>query len=85
LLNFYNPTTLQDLDNHRVVIEHRISEKVVAELERRGYQFDWVGPYSQGGPAARWLGGDQMVGIDPNSGMRYGATDPRGVGQAAGN
>jgi len=84
LLNFYNPTTLQDLDNHKVTIEHRIDEKVVRELERRGYQFDWVGPYSQGGPAARWLGGDQMVGIDPSTGMRLGATDPRGVGQAAG-
>jgi len=26
LLNFYNPTTLQDLDIHRVTMEHRISE-----------------------------------------------------------
>jgi len=82
--SFYNAPPLLDLDNLKVSIENRIDEKVVEELKRRGYQFDWLGPYSQGGPTTRWLGGDQMAGIDPTSGMRYGATDPRGVGQAAG-
>jgi gamma-glutamyltranspeptidase/glutathione hydrolase len=75
-------------DDNKIAIEHRIPDKVVSEVIRRGYQIEWLGPYSQGGPTSqgglRSLGGDQMVGIDPQSGMRYGATDPRGVGKAAG-
>lgn len=84
LPNFYSAPTLQDLDDHKVVLEHRIDDKVAEELRARAYKIEWVGPYSQGGPVSRWLGGAQMVGVDPNSGIRYGATDPRGVGQAAG-
>jgi gamma-glutamyltranspeptidase/glutathione hydrolase len=72
----------------RIPIEHRIDEKVAEELTRRGYHIDWLGQYSQGGPTTqggvRPLGGVQMVGIDLATGMRYGATDPRGVGVAAG-
>jgi len=63
-------------EDNKVFIEHRIDDKVAGPLKKRGYQIEWVGPYSQFGA--------QMIGIDPNSGMRYGATDPRLVGQAAG-
>jgi gamma-glutamyltranspeptidase/glutathione hydrolase len=75
-------------DELQIPIERRIDDNVAQELRRRGYHIDWLGLYSQGGPTTqgglRPLGGVQMVGIDPETGMRYGATDPRGVGVAAG-
>lgn len=59
-----------------VHIEHRIDDGVVKELRRRGYQVDWAPPYA--------MGNAQLVGLDPDSGMRYGAADPRSVSHAAG-
>jgi gamma-glutamyltranspeptidase / glutathione hydrolase len=64
------------VDDATVYIEHRIDDKTAEQLRRRGYRIEWVGPYSQFGA--------QMVSIDPSSGTRHGATDPRLVGQAAG-
>ncbi len=63
---------------HKVRIEKRIDDMVAKELKKRGYQIEWAGPYSYS------FGGAQMAGIDPDSGIRYGATDPRFLGQAAG-
>ena len=65
-----------DLNGEKVFIEHRIEEGVAAELKKRGYQVEWLAPYSM--PNA------QMAGIDPDTGVRYGAADPRVVGKAAG-
>lgn len=59
-----------------VQIEHRVEQKVIEELRRRGYQVDWAAPYS--------MANAQLVGLDPASGTRYGAADPRSVGHAAG-
>jgi gamma-glutamyltranspeptidase/glutathione hydrolase len=63
---------------HSVRIESRIDSTAYEELERRGYHFEWAGPYSYP------FGGAQMAGIDPETGVRYGATDPRFLGQAQG-
>ncbi len=60
----------------KVTVEHRIDEAVANELEKRGYRIEWAGPYS--------MRNAQMAGIDPETGMRYGAADPRGEGHAAG-
>jgi gamma-glutamyltranspeptidase/glutathione hydrolase len=65
-------------EGHAVTIENRIEDWVVQELVRRGYRFDWAGPYSYP------FGGAQMAGIDPVTGVRLGATDPRFLGLAAG-
>jgi gamma-glutamyltranspeptidase/glutathione hydrolase len=65
-----------DLTADKIFIEHRIEEGVAEELKKRGYHIEWLGPYSM--PNA------QMAGIDPNTGIRYGAADPRVVGKAAG-
>ena len=64
------------IDGSTVFIEHRLDDQVAEQLRRRGYRIVWVGPYSQFGA--------QMAGIDPSSGQRYGATDPRLAGKAAG-
>ncbi|PYT14968.1 MAG: hypothetical protein DMG59_15470 [Acidobacteria bacterium] len=81
---FPNAGRLLDLDDNKVSIESRIDDKVAEELKKRGYQLERVGPYSFNLGGVRPLGGVQMIGIDPDSGIRYGATDPRGVGKAAG-
>ncbi len=65
-------------DGHSVKIENRIEDHVARELKRRGYRFEWAGPYSYP------FGGAQMAGIDPETGVRYGATDPRFLGLASG-
>jgi gamma-glutamyltranspeptidase / glutathione hydrolase len=64
------------IDGSTVFIEHRLDDQVAEQLRRRGYRIGWVGPYSQFGA--------QIAGIDPGSGRRYGATDPRLAGKAAG-
>lgn len=61
---------------NEVQIEHRMDERVIEELTRRGYQVDWAPPYS--------MANAQLVGLDPVSGTRYGAADPRSVSHAAG-
>jgi gamma-glutamyltranspeptidase/glutathione hydrolase len=63
-------------EDDSVYLEHRIDERVAEQLRHRGYRLQWVGPYSQFGA--------QMAGVDPQSSMRLGATDPRLPGQAAG-
>ncbi len=68
----------QPPDGHMVKIENRIEDRVTQELRQRGYRFEWAGPYSYP------FGGAQMAGIDPVTGVRYGATDPRFLGLAVG-
>jgi gamma-glutamyltranspeptidase/glutathione hydrolase len=63
-------------DEMKLTVEHRIDKSVVDELETRGYRIEWAGPY--------WMRNAQMAGIDPETGIRYGAADPRGEGHAAG-
>jgi gamma-glutamyltranspeptidase/glutathione hydrolase len=65
-----------DVNVEKVFIENRIENGVSDTLKKRGYQIEWLAPYSM--PNA------QMAGIDPNTGVRYGAADPRVVGKAAG-
>ena len=62
--------------DNKVRIEHRIDDKVIEELKRRGYQIEWLAPYS--------MASGQVAGIDPTTGIRFGATDPRAHGKAAG-
>ncbi len=59
-----------------VHIEHRIDEAVAPELTRRGYRIEWLAPFS--------MRNAQIAGVDPGTGVRYGASDPRGEGMAAG-
>ena len=59
-----------------VHIEHRIDEAVARELTRRGYRIEWLAPFS--------MRNAQIAGVDPGTGVRYGASDPRGEGMAAG-
>lgn len=61
---------------NKIRIEHRIEAKVIEELKRRGYQVEWAAPYS--------MRNSQLAGVDPDTGMRYGAPDPRGLGLAKG-
>jgi gamma-glutamyltranspeptidase/glutathione hydrolase len=63
-------------DSNEIRAENRFDDEMIEELERRGYQFRWSGPFSM--PNA------QVAGIDPTTGVRYGASDPRAIGQAAG-
>lgn len=75
--SFYTGAGMEVAGNeNEVSVEDRIDESVIKELSRRGYRVD-LGPAYSGG-------GAQMVGMDPDSGIRYGASDPRSVGQAAG-
>jgi gamma-glutamyltranspeptidase/glutathione hydrolase len=60
----------------KVRMEHRIQEEVAEALEKRGYQIEWSAPYA--------MRNAQIAGIDPSTGIRYGAADPRGEGHAAG-
>lgn len=64
------------INENRVRMEHRLDEKIVKELEKRGYSFNWAGPYS--------MAGAQIAGIDPKTGIRYGAACPRNMAKAAG-
>lgn len=64
-------------DDNQLTIENRIDPAVADELRRLGYQIEWRGPYS--------MRNAQMAGIDPATGERYGAADPRGHGSAAGH
>lgn len=61
---------------NKIRIENRIDAKVIDELKRRGYQVEWAAPYS--------MRNSQLAGLDPDTGVRYGAPDPRGLGQAKG-
>jgi gamma-glutamyltranspeptidase/glutathione hydrolase len=59
-----------------LVTEHTLAAEVRAELERRGHKVKSV-PW-------RWLGQVEAIGIDPKTGERLGAADPRRAGVAIG-
>ena len=58
-----------------VALEPTVSESVVQNLESRGYHIAKNRP---------WLGEIEAIGIDPASGERLGAADPRRGGAASG-
>lgn len=58
-----------------VVMEPTVPASVVHELESRGYQIS---------PRRIWLGKVEAIGIDPKTGERLGAPDPRRGGAAVG-
>ena len=59
-------------------LESRIDGNVVEELRRRGHPVKVVDAYTD------TMGHAGAILIDPKTGVRYGATDPRGDGRAAG-
>lgn len=52
------------------LVEPRISRDVQAELTRRGHDLNRVGEYNN----VPWI---EVAGIDPATGFRYAACDPR--------
>lgn len=58
--------------------ENRIDPAVVAELERRGHQFNFLGDWSTG------VGGGQGIMVDGATGSFMGGADPRRDGYALG-
>ena len=54
-----------------VLVENRVGEKVITELERRGHRVARAGDWGLGRLCA--------VGRDPDSGLLYGAANPREV------
>lgn len=58
-----------------VVMEPTVAASVVQALETRGYQI---------APRRIWLGKVEAIGIDPATGERLGAADPRRNGAASG-
>jgi gamma-glutamyltranspeptidase / glutathione hydrolase len=58
-----------------VLLEPSIPESVVEDLESRGYHISARHP---------WIGDVEAIGIDPASGERLGAADPRRQGAASG-
>ena len=59
-------------------LEGRIPAAVVQELARRGHPVQVVDDYTD------TMGHAGAIRIDPVTGVRYGATDPRSDGLAAG-
>lgn len=57
-----------------IVLEPNFPEDVVHDLEHRGYSI---------GPQRFWIGEVEATGIDPKTGERLGAPDPRRPGAAA--
>ena len=57
-----------------VLLEPNFSETVAEDLEGRGFSID---------SKRRWLGEVEAIGIDPKTGERLGAPDPRRNGAAA--
>jgi len=57
-----------------VVLEPNFSETVAEDLEGRGFPID---------PKRKWLGQVEAIAIDPMTGERLGAPDPRRNGAAA--
>ncbi|HEV2298419.1 MAG TPA: gamma-glutamyltransferase [Candidatus Acidoferrales bacterium] len=58
-----------------VLIEHIFPAAVARDLEQRGYQIP---------PRHAWIGEVEAIGIDPQTGERLGAPDPRRQGAARG-
>ena len=69
---FQNPAR----NSNQIRIENRLDSKIAEELKKRGYRMDWAAPYS--------MAGVQIAGIDPKTGIRYGAAEPRNMGKAEG-
>ena len=63
---------------YSVDAETRIAPEVLAELEKRGHQFNRLGDWSPG------VGGGQGIMVDPESGSFMGGADPRRDGYALG-
>ncbi|AJT42166.1 gamma-glutamyltransferase family protein [Psychromicrobium lacuslunae] len=60
-----------------VVVENRLGEEVIQELQRRGHRVSRAGDWA--------LGRLSVVGVDPETGVFYAAANPRGMqGYAAG-
>jgi len=59
-------------------IEGRVPQEVFDELARRGHPVEKVGHFTDA------LGHAGAIMIDPDTGLRYGATDPRSDGLAVG-
>jgi len=59
-------------------IESRFPQATIDELERRGHRLDRWGDWNE------LAGHAHGIVIDPDSGMRYGGSDPRSDGAAAG-
>ncbi|WAW10890.1 gamma-glutamyltransferase [Oxalobacter vibrioformis] len=59
-------------------MEGRIPEEVLSELKRRGHPVVKVDDYTD------TMGHAGAIMVDPKTGLKYGATDPRGDGLAAG-
>ncbi len=59
-------------------IEGRVPQAVFDELAKRGQPIEKVDDYTDG------MGHAGAIMIDPKTGLRYGATDPRGDGLAVG-
>lgn len=60
-----------------IVVEDRLGEAVIQELERRGHRVTRAGDWT--------LGRLSVVGVDPESGVFYAAANPRGMqGYASG-
>lgn len=58
-----------------VLLERTFPDKVAQQLEERGYHL---------APHASWIGNVEAIGIDPKTGERLGAPDPRREGVARG-
>ena len=64
------------LDGRRVVIEPRLDETVVSQLQLRGHAIERAAPWTM------MVGGMQAVSVDPVTGVKTGAADPRRDGYA---
>lgn len=60
----------------QIVVEETMPEAVRADLARRGHKVELV--------RWRWLGQVEAIAIDPKTGERFGAADPRRNGTAIG-
>ncbi len=58
-----------------VAVEPNVPAPIVQDLEKRGYQIS---------PRHSWMGEVEAIGIDPATGERLGAPDPRRQGAASG-
>ncbi len=71
------PRWYHDADTDALTLESRFELDVASALERRGHGVAW-------GPAFTPRARSQGIMLDPASGARFGATDPRWHGQVLG-
>lgn len=71
------PRWYHDADSDTLTLESRFELDVASALERRGHGVAWAPAFT---PRAR----SQGIMLDPASGARFGATDPRWHGQVLG-